>query len=119
VAEEATQELILDKDKWVEFMMKHELNLEKPNEKRASQSAINIGLSYIVGGIIPLTAYWFTKKPSDGLAYSAIITLFCLFIFGFYRSKMTGQPLLSGAIKTMLIGAIAAVAAFCIAKSFG
>jgi vacuolar iron transporter family protein len=119
VAEEATQELILDKDKWVEFMMKHELGLEKPDEKRASQSAINIGLSYIVGGTIPLTAYWFTKTPTEGLTYSTVITLLCLFVFGFYRSKMTGQPLLSGAIKTMLIGAIAAAAAFCIAKSFG
>ena len=119
VANDATEELIQDDDKWVDFMMRHELGLEKPDEKRATKSAFNIGLSYVVGGTIPLTAYFFTKTPHDGLMYSTIITLVCLFIFGFYRSKMTEQPLIMGAFKTMAIGAIAAAAAYFIAKSLG
>jgi vacuolar iron transporter family protein len=116
VADAATQELIKDNDKWVAFMMKHELGLEKPDEKRAAKSAFNIGFSYIVGGTIPLLAYFFTETPDRGLFYSSIITLFCLFLFGYYRSKMTGQPLLSGALKTMAIGATAAAVAYFIAK---
>lgn len=112
----ATTELIKDDHKWVDFMMRHELGLEKPDEKRATKSAFNIGISYIIGGIIPLTAYFFTKIPSEGLFYSTIITLICLFIFGFYKSKMTEQPLFLGASKTMAIGAIAAAAAYFIAK---
>jgi vacuolar iron transporter family protein len=111
----ATQELIQDKDKWVDFMMKNELGMEKPDERRAAKSAFNIGASYIVGGIIPLTAYIFTQTPHEGLIYSALMTLVCLFIFGYYRSKMTGQPLLAGAIKTTIIGAIAAGTAYLIA----
>ena len=117
VADNATEELIRDEDKWVNFMMRHELGLEKPDEKRATKSAFNIGLSYVVGGVIPLTAYFFTKTPPDGLFYSTIITLICLFIFGFYKSKMTEQPLILGALKTTAIGAIAAAAAYFIAKS--
>jgi len=35
-----------------ELMMKYELGLEKPDPKRASKSAFNIGFSYIVGGLI-------------------------------------------------------------------
>jgi len=42
-----------DKDRWVDFMMKYELGLEKPDPRRASKSALNIGLSYIVGGSFP------------------------------------------------------------------
>jgi vacuolar iron transporter family protein len=119
VAESATQELIQDDKKWVDFMMKHELGMDEPDEKRASKSAFNIGISYVAGGIIPLASYFFTATPNEGLFYSAIMTLVCLFVFGYYRSKMTGQPLLEGAFKTTIIGAIAAATAYFVAKSFG
>ena len=69
-AEEATQEIIKDNDRWVEFMMKHELGLEKPDPKRAHKSAFNIGLSYIVGGFIPLIPYFFVDTALIGLKYS-------------------------------------------------
>src|ERR1043165_1500126 len=38
---------------WVDFMMRFELGLEKPDPRRALASARNIGLAYIVGGLIP------------------------------------------------------------------
>jgi VIT1/CCC1 family predicted Fe2+/Mn2+ transporter len=111
-------ELAKDKEKWVDFMMKYELGLEKPNVNRARNSAATIGISYIIGGLIPLTAYFFTPTPYDGLVISAILTVICLFLFGYFKSKVTGQPLLKGALKVTLIGVIAATAAFLIAKSF-
>ena len=109
-------EMALDKDKWVDFMMKFELGLEKPDDKRAGKSAANISLSYIVGGFIPLTAYMFTSHPHDGLIYSSVITLLALFVFGFFKSKATGQPPVYGALRTTIIGALAAAAAFGIAS---
>jgi VIT1/CCC1 family predicted Fe2+/Mn2+ transporter len=115
-AEEATQEIIKDNDRWVEFMMKHELGLEKPDPKRAHKSAFNIGLSYIVGGFIPLIPYFFVDTALIGLKYSAMITLVCLFIFGYFKSKMTGVNPWIGGLKVMLIGATAASVAFGIAR---
>lgn len=112
------EELAKDKKKWVDFMMKFELGLEAPNKNRATKSALTIGISYIVGGTIPLLPYFFTETPISGLKISALITLICLFVFGFFKSKATGQPLLSGALKVMLIGAAAAAAAFGVAKLF-
>ncbi len=112
------EELAKDKKKWVDFMMKFELGLEEPNKNRATKSALTIGISYIVGGTIPLLPYFFTETPISGLKISALITLICLFVFGFFKSKATGQPLLSGALKVMLIGAAAAAAAFGVAKLF-
>lgn len=111
-------ELAKDKDKWVDFMMKYELGLEKPDVNRARNSATTIGLSYVVGGLIPLTAYFFTKTPSEGLFISAILTVICLFIFGYFKSKVTGQPAVKGAIKVTIIGITAASAAFLVAKAF-
>jgi len=110
-------ELAKDKDKWVDFMMKYELGLEKPDVYRARNSAATIGISYITGGFIPLTAYFFTRTPIDGLLISAVLTIICLFIFGYFKSKVTGQPPVKGALKVTIIGIIAAAAAFLIAKT--
>lgn len=112
-------ELAVDKHKWVGFMMKYELGLEKPDANRARISALTIGISYIVGGIIPLLPYFFTATPIEGLKISAGITIVCLFVFGFFKSKVTGQPVLKGAIKVTVIGALAAAAAFFAAKLIG
>ncbi len=112
------EELAKDEDKWVDFMMKYELGLDKPDIRRASQSARNIGLAYIAGGIVPLSAYFFTKHPDDGLIYSAAITIVCLMSFGYFKSKFTGQSPLKGAFRTTLIGVLAAAAAFFIARLF-
>ncbi len=110
-------EMAKDKDKWVNFMMRFELGLEKPDINRARQSALTIGFSYIIGGIVPLSAYFpmFSSKPQDGLFYSCIVTALCLFIFGYFKTKIIGQPPLKGAIKILLIGALAAASAYFVA----
>lgn len=112
-------EMAKDRDKWVEFMMRYELGLEKPDEKRATKSAFNIGVSYIVGGIIPLSGYFIAPNPTQGLLYSLVITIVCLLTFGYFKSKLTGQSPIAGALKTTLIGVMAAAAAFFIAKLVG
>lgn len=112
------EELAKDKDQWVRFMMKYELGLDEPDANRARNSAANIGISYIVGGLIPLSAYFFTNTPEHGLIVSAILTVICLFVFGFFKAKVTGQVPIKGALKVTLIGIAAASAAYFVAKLF-
>ena len=114
----ATAEIAQDKDRWVDFMMKYELGLEKPDPKRATKSALNIGLSYVAGGIIPLSPYFFISNSVEALEISVVATLVCLFVFGYFKSKMTGINPWRGAVQVMLIGAMAAAAAFGVAKLF-
>lgn len=116
--DQATQEISQNKDRWVDFMMKYELGLEKPDPRRATKSALNIGLSYVVGGIIPLSPYFFITDSVEALKISVLATLVCLFIFGFLKSKMTGVNPFIGALKVTMIGALAAAAAFGVAKLF-
>ena len=113
---QVADEMAKDKHKWVDFMMRYELGLEKPEANRATQSAITIGLSYIVGGIIPLSPYFFIHNSQMALYYSCGITLLCLFIFGYFKSRVTGQPAMAGAFKVVVIGALAAAAAFLVAR---
>jgi len=119
VQELATEEISRDKNRWVNFMMKYELGLEKPDPKRATKSALNIGISYIAGGIIPLCPYFFIDNSVEALKISVMATLVCLFIFGYFKSKMTGVNPLTGALKVAMIGALAATAAFGVAKLVG
>lgn len=118
IQEKATEEIAKDKKQWVDFMMKHELRLDKPDPKRAAKSALNIGLSYVAGGLVPLSPYFFTDTPFEGLKISAVLTLLCLFIFGFFKTKIKGLNPWLGAIRVTLTGALAASAAFGVAKLF-
>lgn len=113
--DQAVEEICKDKHKWVGFMMKYELGLEQPDPKRAKKSAFNIGLSYVVGGLVPLTPYFFVDNAIEGLKISVVTTLACLFGFGYLKSRFTGVNPVLGGLKVMLIGAAAAAAAFTIA----
>ena len=117
--EKAVDEISKDKEQWVDFMMKYELGLDKPDPGRARKSAFNIGVSYVVGGLIPLTPYFFVQTARTGLEISAVITIICLFIFGYLKSRTTGVNPIAGAIRVTLIGALAAGSAFAIARLIG
>lgn len=109
-------EMSKNKTNWVNFMMRFELGLEAPDANRARNSALTIGAAYFVGGLLPLSAYFITSEPRTGLITSAIFTTLCLFVFGYFKSKVTGQPKIMGALRVTMIGLLAAAAAFGIAK---
>ena len=101
---------------WIDFMMRFELGLEKPDPKRAMTSALTIAGAYIAGGFIPLGPYIFAGKPLSALLISIGVTLLALLIFGFVKGRFTGMKPLRSALQTALIGSVAAGAAFVIAR---
>ncbi|MBA0631490.1 hypothetical protein Godav_000362 [Gossypium davidsonii] len=101
---------------WLDFMMKFELGLEKPDPRRALQSAFNIAVSYILGGLVPLLPYMFIPRAQDAVVASVVITIAALLIFGYAKGYFTGNKPVKSAFQTALIGAIASAAAFGIAK---
>ncbi len=103
-------------NKWVDFMLKFELGLEKPEPKRARNSALTIAGSYIAGGIIPLSPYIFISTGGNALIYSVIITLIALGIFGYVKGRFISTTPFRKAIQTVVTGGLAAGAAFFIAK---
>ncbi len=105
--------------KWVDFMMRFELGLEKPEPKRAMTSAMTIGGAYAAGGFVPLAPYMLTDVPSRALFVSMGVTLMALLIFGFVKGRFTGMRPMRSALQTALIGSAAAGAAFMIARAIG
>ena len=106
-----------NKAHWVDLMMNLELKLERPAKNRAAKSAGTIALSYLVGGFIPLFPYIIFSSNETGFNVSCIATIAALIVFGYYKSKMTGQPLIKGTLKVTVTGIIAAAAAFLLAKA--
>ena len=101
---------------WIDFMMRFELGLEKPDPKRAVVSAFTIAGAYVAGGFIPLAPYIFSHSASAALLLSVVMTLTALVIFGFVKGRFTGTKPIRSALQTALIGSAAAGAAFVIAR---
>lgn len=101
---------------WVDFMMRYELGLEAPDPRRAITSAATIAGSYVAGGLIPLSPYIILGDATRGLALSAVVTLAALGIFGYMKGRFTDTGPLRSATQTMVIGGLAAAAAFVLAK---
>src|SRR5271165_2529051 len=101
---------------WVDFMMRFELGLEEPDPKRAVQSALTIAVSYVAGGIIPLSPYMALHSARSALGWSVVVTLIALGVFGYIKGRFTGAKAVRSASQTVVIGGLAAGAAFLLAK---
>jgi len=106
-----------DRKAWVSFMMRFELGLERPQSGRAIQSAATIASAYIVGGLIPIAPYFLASGVNQALPWSVAITLIALAVFGYIKGHYTGTAPLKSALHTLLIGSIAAAAAFMLARA--
>ncbi|KAJ3198906.1 hypothetical protein HDU83_003363 [Entophlyctis luteolus] len=103
---------------WVDFMMKYELNLEKPEKSRLWISALTIGGSYFMGGLVPLFPYIVIPSAETAFYVSIGCTLAVLFIFGYIKASLIGvKNRFKSAFEMMIVGAAAAGAAFGIAKA--
>jgi VIT1/CCC1 family predicted Fe2+/Mn2+ transporter len=105
-----------DRRRWIEFMMKFELGLDKPDPARARTSAMTIAASYIVGGLVPLAPYFVLRSMGTALAASVVATVFALLAFGYVKGTFTGKRPFRSAWQTAVVGGLAAAAAFAIAK---
>lgn len=108
-----------DRRKWVDFMMRFELELQEPEPRRAARSAVTIGGACVVGGLIPLAPYMILAETRQALLLSCGVTGAALLGFGWLKAKATGLPALRGAVQTFLIGGLAAAVAWLVAKAVG
>ena len=102
---------------WVDFMMRFELGLERPDPRRAVRSAVTIGGAYVAGGLIPLWPYMLFGRALTALGVSTVVTLVALAVFGYVKARFTGAPPVRSAVQTVIIGGLAGFVAFLIAWS--
>ncbi|KAF8643926.1 hypothetical protein AX16_008772 [Volvariella volvacea WC 439] len=103
------------------FLLKFGEGLEEVPDRRMYISAFTIGMGYLIGGLIPLLPYFFIPRAHVALIYSCIVTGVILLIFGAIKARVTGAGVgasgyVWGAVSTLLVGGLAAGAAFAIVK---
>jgi VIT1/CCC1 family predicted Fe2+/Mn2+ transporter len=101
---------------WVAFMMRFELGLEQPSPSRAWKSGATIASAYVIGGVIPLSAYVLMDDVQQALKVSSVVTLIALAVFGAIKGKLNGVPVMKASLMTVITGGAAATAAFLIAR---
>ncbi len=107
------------KNDWINFMMRFELDLTEPHPKRALISALTIAGSYVVGGMVPLAPYVFAANAEEALKISVLVTLIALAIFGYFRGRFVSDRPIKSMFQTVLVGGLAAAAAFFLARLIG
>lgn len=108
--------VIKDRKRWVEFMMREELGLIEPAVGAAFKTSLTIGLSYIVGALVPLFPFVLPLTVSRALLVSSATTLTTLFLVGIFKSRYTGGTWWRNGLETMFIGAAAAGAAYALVR---
>jgi len=114
------EELAKDPKQWVRFMMDFELRLDRPNVSRAWISAATMGLSYFIGGFIPMIPYFVMNSVTHALFVSIAITVVILLVFGYvknYISIGTRRAGFYGSVQTLLIGVLAAATSYGIVRA--
>lgn len=104
-------------ESWRDFMMRFELGLERPDPKRGMRSALTIAGSYVIGGLVPLASYFLTSNSQSALRASVLVTGVALLVFGYGKGRFSGARPLRSAVQTLIIGGLAATAAFVIARA--
>lgn len=118
-ADHFVRDLTADKKQWVRFMMDFELRLPEPDVSRAWISAATMGISYFVGGLIPMLPYFFMERASVALLVSIAITMVILIAFGFLKNWIairTRKAGFWGALQTLIVGALAAGTSYAIVR---
>ncbi len=116
LALQAANAISEDRNRWIDFMMRFELGLERPAPKRARSSALTLASSYIAGGFVPLAPYFFFRSNRIALLGSVAVTALALLIFGYVKGRFTIKRPMKSAWQTVVVGGIAAAAAYVIAR---
>ncbi|KOS21506.1 Vacuolar iron transporter 1 [Escovopsis weberi] len=107
------------RDAWVRFTLDLAAGLERPGDHRAWISGLTMGLSYFLGGLIPMIPYFVMAHVMDALVVSVAVTVLVLLVFGYVKNFVAirnHRAGVWGAIQTLIIGVLAAGTSYIIVK---
>ena len=116
--DQAAEVIENDSNEWKAYLEEHLPELEISETAQLPKTAILIGLSYAFGGLIPLLPYLYLNDKKEALIYSCVTTVIALIVFGYIKSKVNKEPILWGTFRLMILGIIAAAAAYAVARIF-
>ncbi|MDA3836836.1 MAG: VIT1/CCC1 transporter family protein [Nanoarchaeota archaeon] len=100
---------------WIDTMMHDELGLVKEDENPVKHAVVTFG-SFLVFGFIPLALFVFGLifkwDVANGFLWTSVLAGISMFGLGAAKTKITGKKWARSGFETLLIGGVAAGAAY-------
>jgi predicted membrane protein (TIGR00267 family) len=99
-------------------MMNEELGLAPLESYNPIQNATIVGVSAIIGSLIPLIPFLFLEINTATI-FSLIISALTLFFVGAYKAKITVGNWIKSGVEMMMVGIVAALIGWIVGKLAG
>lgn len=110
--EKAVKIITANKKIWVDDMMRYELGISEEGMGSPIKHGLATFFSFIIAGLIPLSAFLFNLPIKEAALLSIILTALSLFIVGASRQLISPVKWYKGGFQNLSIGSLAAGAAF-------
>lgn len=115
--EQVVDVITADRDRWVDVMMKEELNMTENDKSPFAMGAVTF-ISFVLVGLIPLLTYVFDysstaiNQSTELFKYSILMTTFAFIGIGWLKSYVTQTGRLKSILETLFLGAAAAILSY-------
>ena len=110
--------LLTNREKFLEDMLTNELHVHQHSLQSPYKLGAVIGLSFLIGSLVPLAPYYLVSARSFAEAISVVVSLVFLFGAGEWKGRIVKRKPLRSGLETMLIGAAAAGILYLIGSAF-
>jgi vacuolar iron transporter family protein len=118
-AERVVGRISSNKEKFLEDILMHELHVHQTKLSNPFKMGGVIGLSFLVGALIPLAPFLLLPTATVALATSALVSGLFLFVVGAWKGRVVGRKVWRSGLETLLIGFAAAGILYLIGRSIG
>lgn len=113
--EQVVDVITADKDRWVDVMMKEELNMTKADKSPFAMGAMTF-VSFVLIGLIPLVAYIWDYNSDEGsrnlFGISIFLTSLAFIGIGWLKSYVAETSRIRSILETLFLGSAAAVLSY-------
>lgn len=112
--EQVVDVITANKDRWVDVMMKEELEMLKEQKSPIAIGGVTY-FAFVLIGLIPLIVYvwdYVSTFPGDLFLWSCILTSMAFITIGFFKTYVTQSSRWKGILETLILGGIAAAVSY-------
>lgn len=113
------EQISSDKSKFLEDILMHELHVHRTKLPDPIKVGGVIGLSFLVGGLIPLVPFLLIATKIDSLIVAGLVSPIFLFSVGAWRGVAVGRRFWKTGLETLAIGLVAALVLYLIGLTLG
>ncbi len=115
--DQIVEHISADPERWAGVMMREELGFASESFDVPWRSGLIVGLSYLVGAAVPVSAY-VVMRPPEATLLSALATVVVLFGVGAAKTLLTARSWWRSGFESMFIGVAAAAVTYLAGRFF-